>query len=223
MPAERTMTKSVKRRPERRPDSRREEIIAATIRVIGEHGIAGASMRAIAREMGLTTGVISHHFVDKGEVLREALQTCFDPWISALERGKNTDNSWERFRQLFCATVSSHVDRKNAMRVWLGLLIQIEREKELWQVYKARYGRMREEVRELFAQCQNDGYISAGLDPDVETDRIFALSDGLMVSRIGEPERFTDEHVDRILLAHVDGLRARPGGGAARAGANRRG
>jgi AcrR family transcriptional regulator len=210
MPAKKAMTKPAKRRPERRPDSRREEIIAATIRVIGEHGVAGASMRAIAREMGLTTGVISHHFVDKGEVLREALQTCFDPWLAALEQGKKIDNSWDRFRQLFCATVSSHVDHKNAMRVWLGLLMQIERERELWQVYKARYGWMREEVRGLFGQCQRDGYISAGLDPDVETDRIFALCDGLMVSRIGEPERFTDDHVNRILLAHVDALRTHP-------------
>ena len=166
-------------------------------------------MRAIAREMGLTTGVISHHFVDKGEVLREALQTCFDPWIGALESATDADNSWARFEHLFRATASGDGGRKNAMRVWLGLLMQIERQKDLWTVYKARYGRMRDDVRELFRQCQKDGYILSGLDPDLETNRLFALCDGLMVSRIGEPERFTDSHVTSILAAHLNALRAK--------------
>ena len=193
----------------RKPESRKEEIVAATVRVIGRRGVAGASMRAIAREMGLTTGVISHHFADKTELLREALQTCFDPWFEALEEGKQNLDSWGRLRHLFLATIPAYRTRKNTRRVWLGLLMQIEYEKVLWDIYKSRYGKMRDEVCDLVRQCQKDGFVSGSLDPDVETTRLFALCDGLMVSVIGEPDRFTEAHVTQVLTSQVDALRSK--------------
>ncbi|MBW0103982.1 TetR/AcrR family transcriptional regulator, partial [Pseudonocardia sp. KRD291] len=54
-------------------DQRREEILDAAIRVIGTVGIDHATTRAIARESGYSTGVLSHYFEDKDELLRSVL------------------------------------------------------------------------------------------------------------------------------------------------------
>ena len=46
----------------------------ATWRTIAKHGVAGATVRRIAQEAGVSTGFISHYFRDKKEVLAAALR-----------------------------------------------------------------------------------------------------------------------------------------------------
>jgi AcrR family transcriptional regulator len=54
-------------------DARRDEILAATWRVIARDGIARATIRAIAREAGCSRGILAHYFDDKADILGSAL------------------------------------------------------------------------------------------------------------------------------------------------------
>lgn len=189
---------------------RRNEIVNATIQVIQKKGIGGATMRAIAREMGLTTGVISHHFSDKNELLTEALKTGFQPWFEALEAGPTLGGPWERLRYLFLTTVLKRCDSKRGSRVWVGMLLQIKLEENLWEVYKSQYGVMREEVFALFRECQKQGFIRDDLDPVIECNHLFALSDGLIISAFGEPDRFTTDMVREIMTLQLARLQPQP-------------
>ncbi len=50
-------------------DERREEIAEAAWRVIERHGPDGANLRKIASEAGHTTGVITHYFRNKRQLM----------------------------------------------------------------------------------------------------------------------------------------------------------
>jgi AcrR family transcriptional regulator len=156
-------------------------------------------MRAIAHEMGLTTGVITHYFTDKDQLLLEVLQTCFTPWRQTIEQGKGCKSAWEQLRHLFFSTLPSYHQPRARVQVWLGMLLQIEKDPALLRAYKENYDLIRDEVFELIRQCQNDGLIHAGLDPVLEGNRLFALSDGLVVSVLGEPEIYTQEVVAQMM------------------------
>src|SRR5215467_3322074 len=54
-------------------DARRDEILSATWRVIVRDGIAGATVRAIAREAHCSPGILAHYFDDKADILGSAL------------------------------------------------------------------------------------------------------------------------------------------------------
>src|SRR6476469_5006291 len=54
-------------------DARRDEILAATWRVIARDGIARATIRAIAREADCSRGILAHYFDDKADILGSAL------------------------------------------------------------------------------------------------------------------------------------------------------
>jgi AcrR family transcriptional regulator len=186
---------------------RRAMIIAATIRVLSREGIRGATMRAIAREMGLTTGIISHYFKDKDELMHEALQTCFDPTILALEQAAAAADPWEAFSTLFLIQVPLYVTSRFRGRMWIGLLIQIEDEPSLWNTYKSQYAWCRKRVEQLIKNCQKGGHIRADIDTTVETARLLALIDGLMMEAIGEPKRLTKSFVTKVLSAHIKTIR----------------
>jgi len=45
----------------------------AAYELIAERGIDGLSLRALARRLGATTGLVSHHFLDRAELVEAAL------------------------------------------------------------------------------------------------------------------------------------------------------
>jgi AcrR family transcriptional regulator len=64
--------KRVRRSHAERSESTRKELIEATIRVIEERGLEGASIYEIARAAGMTPGAIQHHYESKWALIREA-------------------------------------------------------------------------------------------------------------------------------------------------------
>ncbi|MGI5131326.1 TetR/AcrR family transcriptional regulator [Pseudonocardia sp. CA-107938] len=54
-------------------DQRRRELAAAAAAVIARAGLSGATMREVAEEAGCTTGMVTHYFDDKQQVLLAAL------------------------------------------------------------------------------------------------------------------------------------------------------
>jgi AcrR family transcriptional regulator len=186
---------------------RKQEIVAATIRVIERRGVSGASMRVIAQEMGLTTGVITHYFADKSQLMLAVLQTCFAPWSEIVEDGRELAGPWERLRHLFMSTLPTYHQPRARVQVWLTMLQQLEREAELWQAYKQNYDLLREEVFSLIRECQASEIIRSDLDPIMEGNRLFALSDGLAVSVLGEPEMYPLDVLERIMDSQFDAMR----------------
>ncbi|KSW19106.1 TetR/AcrR family transcriptional regulator [Cellulomonas sp. B6] len=62
------------RRARRHDPQRRDRIVEACLRVIGEVGVAGASTRRIAAVADVPLGSISYHFDDVDALLREAFE-----------------------------------------------------------------------------------------------------------------------------------------------------
>src|SRR5687768_18532842 len=79
--------------PSKVPSPRQTEIVDATIRVIARDGLAGASLRAIAREIGYTSGVLMHYFRDKEELLVSAAEAVFGPFEALLSEALQMDDT----------------------------------------------------------------------------------------------------------------------------------
>ncbi|MDA0337450.1 MAG: TetR/AcrR family transcriptional regulator [bacterium] len=54
--------------------NRREEIVAATVRLVARQGVPGASIRQIATEAGVTEGALYRHFASKDDLCQQAYQ-----------------------------------------------------------------------------------------------------------------------------------------------------
>ncbi|MEO0804599.1 MAG: helix-turn-helix domain-containing protein, partial [Cyanobacteria bacterium J06642_2] len=59
-------------------DDRRIEVAEAAWRVIVREGLDRASMRAIAQELGTSTGVVTHYFRNKEDLTLFALERVFE-------------------------------------------------------------------------------------------------------------------------------------------------
>lgn len=59
-------------------EHRRAEIVEATLRVVGRHGLDGATTRAVADEAACTLSVLAHYFGDKEGLLVAAQTAVYD-------------------------------------------------------------------------------------------------------------------------------------------------
>lgn len=59
-------------------ERRRQELIAATLRVVARDGVSGVSHRAVSREAGLSPTAAAYHFQRIDDLLTAALTSCMD-------------------------------------------------------------------------------------------------------------------------------------------------
>ncbi|HTW01795.1 MAG TPA: TetR/AcrR family transcriptional regulator [Streptosporangiaceae bacterium] len=74
----------------RHPDpGRRAELLDEVVRYLGRHGVAGVSLRPVARALGVSVNALVHHFGSKDELVVAALRR-------AAEIQREVERPWRR-------------------------------------------------------------------------------------------------------------------------------
>jgi AcrR family transcriptional regulator len=161
---------------------RREEIAEATWRVIERAGPDGANMREIAREAGHTTGVVTHYFRDKRELMAFAFGLMVD---RSMERVAGAAGPAEALAQF----LPLDEERRREATVWLALVGASLADPELGRELRQRYRQAREATAPAFRTAL-EGAVAPGEDPDDVADELLAVVDGITVDALTDPERY---------------------------------
>lgn len=118
---------------------RREQICRAAASVISEQGFAGTTMRMVAEEAGVSTGMLNHYFANRMEMLEETLvfvsqrqQARERAAIDGIEPGER------RLRALVRTVLPTDQDTVEAWRVWIAAHGASVRLSELRRVMASR-------------------------------------------------------------------------------------
>jgi AcrR family transcriptional regulator len=180
-------------------DARRDEVLAATWRVIARHGLAGTTVRKIAREAGYSPGVLAHYFSDKQDILGSALV------LSHRRVGERMDRR--------AAGLAGLAALRAVMLEALPLdgqrLLEAEIEVSFWgralgnpglaTLQNTEFERLWSRLRALLLDVQNRGELATGTDLEEATHRLVALIDGLSVEAVLYPARVPPERQMALL------------------------
>lgn len=75
----------VRGRTDALPQERVAGILDAALRLLAEHGIAGVSMRAVAREADVALGLVNYYYSDKHSLVCAALQRIEEEDVALLD------------------------------------------------------------------------------------------------------------------------------------------
>lgn len=108
-------------------------ILQAVIDLLARQGISGVSMRAVAREAGVSLGLLSYHYADKTDLIRAALHRIEESDLAILEPDR-ADPPVERLR----TALGRIADPEFLTPEYLSLRLQ------LWALARAHddYGRI---------------------------------------------------------------------------------
>lgn len=70
-------------RVEPEPPARREEVLETALTLVSEQGIAGASLRKLAAQLGMSQPSLYHYFPSKGELVTAIVEYCAEKMIAA--------------------------------------------------------------------------------------------------------------------------------------------
>ena len=80
-------------------EERRAEIAAATLKIVGEYGVQGATMARIAGAVGISGPALYKHYSGRAEILEAAMDLLLVRVVSWLDSSHNPD-ALQRLREL---------------------------------------------------------------------------------------------------------------------------
>jgi AcrR family transcriptional regulator len=173
-------------------DERRERIAEAAWRVIEREGPDGANLRRIAREAGYTTGVVTHYFRDKRDLMAFAFGLVVERSTSRMAGAAAEAGAEGALAQL----LPLDEERRRETTVWLALMGASLSDPDLAAELRRRYRRAREATLPMFREALVEAQAK---DPDDVADELLAAVDGITVDALIDPERFPPDRQMALL------------------------
>ncbi|MGH2906407.1 MAG: TetR/AcrR family transcriptional regulator [Solirubrobacterales bacterium] len=176
------------------PTGTRDRILRASLRVIGEDGIAAVSNRRLASEAGVALGSLTYHFPSQTELLRECLLLYVREEVARLNAIAD---------QLRAGHASAPEVAREVERIVADTALKPEQIAELeLHLQAARDGELQEASRRCFAAY--DDFAAAALEalgvpePQRHAPTVVALMSGFALRRMGTGERDASGTADAL-------------------------
>jgi AcrR family transcriptional regulator len=192
-------------------EERRDEILAATWRVIARDGIAKATIRAIAREAHCSAGILAHYFDDKADILGSALMLSHRRVVARMDAGAAGRRGLDALRVVMLEALPLDDERDLEAQIEISFWGRALGHPDLRTVQNAEFDRFARRLRAHLAEARELGELRDGVDLDVAAHQLLVLIDGLSAQRVLYPGRVTAERQRQMLGALLDSFRPWPG------------
>jgi AcrR family transcriptional regulator len=160
---------------------RREIFAAAALRVIMREGIAGLTVREVAREAGFTTGALTHYFQSKDQLLIEASEHSARLVRGRMERAEQTRPALAAIRKVVALALPLTAETRGYWRIWVGYWERSSYDDEVSRVMGLRYDEWRGRLARLLARAQEEGAVAPDVQVQHAAESLVALVDGIGV------------------------------------------
>lgn len=169
------------------PDARRLSLIEACARVLAREGIAGASVRTIAVEAGVSAGLVGHYFpgVDALIAATYAHTGARVDAALAAAMAKAGDEPHARLEAFVTASFAAPIADPELLATWIAFWSLVRARPDIAALHDEQYGRFRTDLEKLLAE---NGVQQAALRHTAIA--ITALVDGLWLELCLSPETF---------------------------------
>jgi AcrR family transcriptional regulator len=166
-------------------DKRRRALIEACAALLARRGVAGASVRSICAEAGVSPGLLRHYFSGIGALIAATATAGPDP----------------RDRLLAYVQANFHpsVANSDLLATWIALWSLVKADPAIADLHGNVYAGFRKGIEELGAEC--------GVPPSrarLMGIAVTALIDGLWLELCLDPTTFSAEEASAIAKRWVD-------------------
>ena len=183
-------------------EERRDSIARAAMLEIADRGIDDLRLKDVAARAGWTTGVLTHYFKSKEELLSEALKATFREVVGeAVADAKNDDH--DDF-DLLRRWLPSYPGRLMVSKAWLAFMGSAQFTAANRELFVEYYRLMAQEGHRRLAD------VPLAIEVDEAVDILQAFFDGLCTRVIMEPDAWPLERQDALLKTFLKRLLQSP-------------
>jgi AcrR family transcriptional regulator len=194
-------------------EARRSHLAHAVWRIVVRDGVAAASVRAVAREAGLSMGSVRHFFASHDQLLLFAVEALVEQASRRIEAGTSARMALVAEGRPLAAVAALleevlplDAERQNEAKVWAAFTTPPATNPDIAAVREQVDEGVRGLCRNALDALQEFDLLDADRDLRVEIERIHALLDGLTIHLLLEPERLDPDLVGTVILTHLSDL-----------------
>ncbi len=185
---------------------RRQQLIDATMKCIARKGMGGTTLADVAREAGLSQGIVNLHFKSKENLLNETLRYLADDYKTAFN--KTLENSGPGAADKLLALLEldlrpSIIDRQK-IAVWFAFWGEVKSRPAYRKICDERDRYYDEVVERLCEDIIDEGGYE-GVSAPLVTIALTSMSNGLWLSCLISPKSFDRQLAQQAIVSLLHG------------------
>ena len=190
-------------------ETRRQDLIAATLDAIAESGLRGATVREIAERAGVTPGLIRHYFVSKELMFQAAYRAVMQTMFETAEHAAEDEgaSAVDRLRVFVLANFKPPIVDPRNLSLWATFISQISVDPALAAIHREGYIDFRDRLQtHIGAALQESGRNLAPGELRYLAIAINGMMDGLWLEGSMAADLFGEGELAHVALASVEKL-----------------
>lgn len=188
---------------------KRAEIAEATRTVVSERGVDGASLRIIARKAGCTTGVITHYFANKEELLEYALEHAFIGVEADLELIIESDDVLATLKDMTLKYMPTNEQNRKTWAVWQSYISRADENRRIASIIRRVHGAARVKLTNYIRRGQVLGLVTKDYTAEELSDQWSATLNGLTRLALFENAPLDEESLAKRIDLQIALIRPR--------------
>ncbi|MEJ7751091.1 MAG: TetR/AcrR family transcriptional regulator [Thermoleophilaceae bacterium] len=173
--------------PRKLDGDKAQSIVAAMRASVGKRGAAGSTFDVVARDAGVSRGLLHYYFGSKERLLVEVVRRDCDSRIAALEERLEAASSVDETVDTLVASLEAFVENEPGTQAVLYELLSASRRSEEIRAELAElYRRWRDHLAEVLARKEREGVVVLDAPPEAVASFLFALGDGMGLQLISD-------------------------------------
>jgi AcrR family transcriptional regulator len=165
-----------------------QSIVSAMRQSVATRGAAGSTFDIVAREAGVSRGLLHYYFGSKERLLVEVVRLDCDTRIAALEERLEAAGSVDEIIESMVELLRAFVADEAPQAVLYEMISASRHSEEIQAELGQLYERWREHLAEALRKKEQEGVVRLAADSLAVASLLFALGDGLGVQLMADPE-----------------------------------
>ena len=175
-----------------------QRIIEAMRSSVARRGISGSTFEHVAREAGVSRGLLHYYFGTKEALLVEVVRRDSEHRIARLDEPLGAAGSADEILEVLVSSLQDSI--RNEPGFWV-LIFELftagRRNPEIEREVGELFSRTRDHVAEILRAKESEGVLSLDFDADAIVGFMFAVADGLALQMLSDPDR---DHTETIAV-----------------------
>ena len=165
-----------------------QKIVTAMRESVGTRGAAGSTFDVVAREAGVSRGLLHYYFGSKERLLVEVVRRDCDARIATLEDQLARATSVDELVEILVASLENWVeDEPKSSAVVYEMVSASHHSEELRAEMAELYRRWRSHLADVLRSKEQEGVVALDADAEAVAAVIFALGDGIGLQLFSDP------------------------------------
>ncbi|HEV2061707.1 MAG TPA: TetR/AcrR family transcriptional regulator [Solirubrobacteraceae bacterium] len=186
----------------RLPGEKARRIVEAMRSSVARRGVAGSTFDHVAREAGVSRGLLHYYFGTKERLLAEVVRHDAEVRLSLLDQQLRHADTPDDVLALLSATHEELLDRDAELITLVFELFALSRRhEEIAAEFAELVRRTREQLAAILREKETAGAVRLAADAGAVADVLFAMADGMAMRMLAEPDRDWSAAIEATIAA----------------------